>query len=274
MELLDVLSTERNTGISHSRMEPLSLSVIWFFAQYANAMTTFFLVGITALSIKAWIIYKNVTYPICALLLYTFLFMQALEANQIRNALSACVILYALTSNNENPRYYLLAALAALFHYTGIMVLALILLERYKTPILGLLGIFILAVIWDFAMTAVGFDIYLSYDASVNIFSSVFVCHMGIAFFSLINWNNLNSQQKRGAYFIILGAAFYIAFEGNPTIAHRMRELCSLGLIPLLFMNDRKVNYPMLITYLLAGYMLFYNANVALNKLNLMAGII
>ena len=273
MKLSDVVFAERNTGISHSRMEPLSLAVMWFFSQYADAMVTFFLVGLTALSVKAWILYKNVTYPLIALCSYVLLFMQLLEANQIRNALASCFILYALTSNSTNPRYYLLALFAALFHYTGVIILALVLLERFHRPILGILGVFALAIIWDIAMTYIGLNIYLSYEASVNLFSTVFICHIGIVFFSIINWKNLNINQRRGAYFMILGAAFYIAFEGNPTIAHRMRELCTLGLIPLLFMSDKKLNYPMLISYLLAAYMAFYNATSGLSRLNEVAGI-
>ena len=104
MKLSDVVFAERDTGISHSRMEPLSLAVMWFFSQYANAMVTFFLVGLTALSVKAWILYKNVTYPLIALCSYVLLFMQLLEANQIRNALASCFILYALTSNSNQSK--------------------------------------------------------------------------------------------------------------------------------------------------------------------------
>ena len=142
------------------------------------------------------------------------------------------------------------------------MQLLLHLAVRVYTPIVGILGVFLLGIIWDLTARYLGLISYLSSSTGdVNLFSTVFISQMTIALACISEWKKLNDNQKKGAYFIMLGIAFYIAFINNPTIAHRMRELSLLGLLPLLFLNNRKLTYPMLICYIfsiyITGYMLF-----------------
>lgn len=252
------------------RFEIGSLFVFWILAQVLSPLATFYFVGLTAFSVKYHLIRKYLHYPVVALAIYVALFLHLHDANQIRAALAGCFLLYALVAPTGGRFFYLiLAGIASLFHYSGLMILAL---YAVRTPFTGFAVIGVASVAWDYLIggsAALSFAVvFLSKGVGeVNLTSSLFVVQVVIALASAIQWKRFSDAQRRGAYLIMCGALFYVAFIDNPIMAHRLRELSMLGVFPLLFLGDRKARYTFVAIWLGVGYVFVYNLVVVLREL-------
>lgn len=267
------ISVQNVDFISHFskiRFEVGFALIYWFLGQYLSAALSFYFVGLLTATSKFLIIIKNYQYPIWAWLFYFSVFMHLHDANQIRTAISSIFILIALSTETDVKKIMLWGVLAVLFHYSGALVFFLIAL---KVAPLSIILIPFLGLIWNFVLSKATFFasayIYLSNGVgAVSFFNSLFLTQIGISVCALLEWKKLSEIQKKGAFFSILGVLFYISFYNNPLLAHRLRELSMIGLIPLLFIKKLKISpLPALIMYLGAMYIVSYNLIFIIKKL-------
>ena len=240
-------------------------SVYWAMAQVMTAGACFYAIALTTSTIKYTIFTQYLYYKFWAWITYILVFLHLHDANQIRTAMSACFIIYALITPTKFKNIIILTALAMMFHYSGAIILFLIPLQI--APVLGLLSIVMLGVGWNFLLNNASFfssaRLYASHgNGCVSLFNSMFLAQVGIGICSVLIWNKLNDIQKKGAYISLVGIAFYLSFRNNALLAHRMRELSMLGLIPLIFHQKEVIlTYPIFIMRLgvvyIAGYNLF-----------------
>ena len=247
------------------RFEIGSLFVFWAFAQVLSPVATFYFIGLGAFSIKYYLIRKYLHYPLGALCLYVAMFLHLHDANQIRAAIAACFVLYALLApTGGRMSYLLIGGIASLFHYSGMLVFVL---YGLRAPLTGLAFIVVVSVVWDFVIAR---SAVLSFAMSflsrgvgeVNLTSPLFIMQVIISIACGLQWRHFSEAQKKGAYMIAAGAVFYVAFIANPIMAHRLRELSMLGIFPLLFMGNREPRPAFVFVWLgvifVASYDLFF----------------
>lgn len=245
------------------RFEIGSVFVYWTLTQFLSPAATFFAVGLLAFSTKYYLLAKHLRYPLGALLLYTALFLHAHDANQVRAAIAACFVVYALITPHSRTGYLILAAVASLFHYSGVVIAVLYFVRR---PLLGLAGIVLLSFLWTYLVTSVA---VLSFallfvsehgEGAAHLTNPVFIMQAVIAVVSVARWKTLSEAPKRGAYFLLCGVVSYVAFalSGDAFLAHRLRELSMLGLFPLLLGARFRLTYPMAMTWLCVGSVVIY----------------
>jgi hypothetical protein len=263
LKLWEILS---NSGFYESfvllRFEIGSLLVLWVCSQLFSGVTTVFLTGLIAISVKFVLFKKYLNYPVVAFFIYVLTFAHIVDANQIRLALALCVVFYASFTEPESRYSYLYYAFfAILFHYSGIVILCLYLVNR---PLLLVLGVVILGLIFDalivsipslsFAMIWISSD-----DDSVNLTNSFFIMQLCIWIACAINWHTLSQGQKRGAILNLFGVTIYIVFLDNPIVAHRIRELSQIGIFAITFLGERRLTDVKLVCLVCGGYIMFYN---------------
>ena len=244
------------------RYEIGSLYVMWLSTSLFSTATSFYLVGIIALSIKYYLFNRYLKYPLIAYFLYVITFAHILDANQIRVALSACVIFYALFKSPTSKYTYIWLSLAAvLFHYSGIIILFLYFV---RWPLVPIAGIFFGSLVFDEIIKSSNYfefaQIWLSdLKGQVNFTNSFFVMQVFISIVCAFNWKSLSEGQRRGALFNIIGVVTYISFVDNPIVAHRIRELSQLGIIPILFCDAFRLTIVKLVTATCFAYIVGYN---------------
>lgn len=252
------------------RFEIGSLFVYYVFAQFLSAALTFYAIGLLTFSIKYHLIRKYLLYPVAAVAVYIVLFLEIHDGNQIRAAMAACLVLYAVVVPPEDrPSYLVLAGIATLFHYSGLLILVL---YGLRSPMIGLSSIVVVSFVWDRIVAsspALGFALlYLSQGVGqVNLTSSLFVVQVAISIACALQWKKFSDTQKRGAYLVMSGAVFYVAFIRNPVLAHRLRELSILGVLPVLFSGDTKLRYTFAIIWLGVVYWMAYGAQSVVSEL-------
>jgi hypothetical protein len=243
------------------RYELGSLYVLWLFANLFSAATSFYLVGIIALSIKYYLFNRYLKYPLIAYFLYVITFAHILDGNQIRVALSACIIFYALfTSPTSKYTYIWLSLAAVLFHYSGIIILFLYFV---RLPLLPIAGIFFGSIVLEeIVMSSNYFEfawIWVASEGKVNFTNSFFIMQVFIFIVCAFNWKSLSEGQRRGALFNMIGVVTYISFADNPIVAHRIRELSQLGIIAILFFGAFRLTIVKLVTATCFAYIVGYN---------------
>ncbi len=249
------------------RYEIGSLLVFWLVAQVLSPLATFYFVGLAAFSVKFYLIRRYLHYPLIALCLYVALFLHLHDANQIRAAIAACFVLYAVVAPTGGRLSFLvLAGIASLFHYSGWIILVL---YGVRAPITGLAAIVVVSFAWDYVIAssaALSFAVlFLSREAKgVNLTNSLFVMQAVIAIAIALQWKRLSEAQKKGAYLVVCGVVFYVSFIDNPIMAHRLRELSMIGVFPLLFLGDRKWRYTFVMIWMGVAYMAAYDLALVL----------
>lgn len=257
---------------SQRRLELGSLFILWSFANYFSAITMVFLTGFIALFAKYYVFNKYIDQTLIAYVLYVIAFIHILDANQLRAALAACFIIYAILAPPKSKyTYLLLASVAVFFHYSGVIILSLYFVRR---PFLIISSIFIASLLFDAIVTSsplLSFaTVWLSGGAGkVSFINSFWIMQVLIAILCAFNWKKLSEGQKRGAVFNMVGVIFYIAFQSSPVIAHRIRELSQLGIFAILFLGSQRWTAVKFGTSLCFAYIVGYN--VLLIALELMA---
>lgn len=160
----------------------------------------------------------------------------------------------------------MLAVIAALFHYSGLIILFLYFV---RAPLIGLALIALLSAAFDFIITSTGLASgYLSTGyGNVNLLSSVSTMQLFLSITCALKWKSLTAAQKKGAYLIMIGTVFYFSFYNNPQLAHRLRELSLLGIFPLLFLGERKVTYSFIVMWSCVGYIVTYTLWAVIDEL-------
>lgn len=252
------------------RYELGSLFVLWVFANLFSASTSFYLTGLAALAIKYCLFNRYLNYPLIAYFLYVITFAHILDANQIRAALSACIMFYALFESPASKYTYIWLSLAAvLFHYSGVIILFLYFV---RWPIIPVVGVFLGSLAFDkIIMSSNYFEfarIWLSSpDGKVNLTNSFFIMQVFISITCAVNWKSLSEGQRRGALLNMVGVVIYISFLNNAIVAHRLRELTQLGIFPILFLGARRLTLVKLVTSVCFGYIVGYNILLILLEL-------
>ena len=249
-------------SFSSLRYEPGFLVLFWYLASIFSANTTFYLTCLLSLSIKYYLFNKYLHYSFIAFALYLLTFAHILDANQVRAALAACVIFYAIFVTPRSKYTYLILSLVAiLFHYSGVIILSLYFVNRPVIPLVGIIG---LGFLFDIIISSSAYFkfaiIWLSAGSGeVNLTSSIFIMQLCIAFMCAVNWRTLSEGQKRGALLNMVGVVTYIAFLDNPIVAHRIRELSQLGIFGILFLGKRNLSPVKFVTWICFGYIFAYN---------------
>jgi hypothetical protein len=245
------------------RLEIGSFFVMWFLANLFSPYTMIYLTGLLALSIKYYLFNKYLNHALLAYVLYVLAFVHLLDANQLRAALASCVIIYALfVSPKSKYTYFFLTSIAVLFHYSGVIILALYFV-RY--PILILISMLVAGFVFD---TIVSSSPYFSFAmiwyspsnqfGKVNLSNSFWIMQVLISILCAFNWNTLSEGQKRGALFNMVGVVAYVAFINNPIVAHRVRELTQLGIFAILFLGSPRLTAVKFGTFICFGYIVAY----------------
>lgn len=254
-------------SIVRERFELGSLFLIWALSHLVGATATIYTFGLTAFSIKSYLIRAHLDLPWLAWLVYMTLFMYIQDATQIRGALGACFVLYALLVDRSRVQLALLAAFGSLFHYSALIILALWFVDR---PLVALGGIALTAMFWNAIISAypTAFGLrYLSHGTgSVNMTNSNFLAQVVLCAIAAYEWPRLSASQRRGAYLIIVGAIMYVAFRDNAVIAHRFRELSLLGVLPLLFTGERRLSDAKILMLLCVSYISLYGTWFVITK--------
>lgn len=252
------------------RHELGSVLVYGLFAQLLSPGATFYAVGLAAFSVKYYLLRKYTVYPFLALCLYVALFLHTYDASRIRIALAACFILYALLASTGRTSYLVLAGVASVFHYSGLIIGVLYFV---RAPFIGLASIVVLSFAWNYLLTSsdtltVALRFFFSTgEGEVHLTNSIFVMQAVIASACALEWKGLTEAQRKGAYFLMSGAVFYVFFFDNPILAHGLRELSLLGLIPLLFLGRHKLTYAFSIIWLCVGYIVVYELRNVMREL-------
>lgn len=258
------------------RLEPGSLLILWTLAHFFSAHVMIYLTGLLGLSIKYYLFNKYLNHALIAFVIYVLAFVHILDANQIRAALAACFLFYAiLAPPSSRYTYFFLAIFASLFHYSGIIILSLYFLNF---PVLALIGIIFLGFAFDMIVSSselLSFAIVWlsSGKGSVSLMNSFFIMQVFISVICTIFWKTLSEGQKRGAFLNMIGVAIYIAFMDNPIVAHRLRELSQLGIFAILFLGSRRLSTVKFCTAICFGYIVIYNLFLILSELMLIFDI-
>jgi len=247
---------------SERRLEIGSFFLFWVLSNYVSAIAMIFLTGLIALTVKYYLFNKYLDQTLIAYVLYVITFVHILDANQLRAALACCFFIYAiLVPPKSKYTYFLLTCFAVLFHYSGVIILALYFV-RWPFLLLSLTVIASLlfqAVIASFAFLAFA-NIWLGGGSGrVSLINSFWIMQILIAILCGFNWNRLSEGQKRGALLNALGVVFYLAFLSYPIVAHRIRELSQLGIFAILFLGAPRWTAVKFGTSLCFAYIVGYN---------------
>ena len=254
---------------SQLRYEIGSYFLFWNLSQITSAAMTFYIFGLISLSSKFYLIKRNYNYPLIAFSLYTVAFSNLLDANQIRAALAMTILIYSLCIRSHNFfSYLILASIAMLFHYSGIVILVLYLT---RTPLLGLVGFIVFAFTFEILISDLGFlsilNYYFAAKGQANLTSSVFIMQVIIFILSILFWQKLSYPQQKGAYLNAFGVLVYVLFNDYGLIAHRTRELSQIGILGILFLGDKKLTYIKFFSAICFSYLVMYNLVYVIGKL-------
>ena len=264
----DLFERLSNSGLQESLIreltEPGYLYISWLASKVFSPSSIFFLAGFLPLLYKLYLL-RKLEYGIIAIFLYFLLFLPIQEANQIRGALASCFILYSLLYVPKTSRSYIyLALFSSLFHYSGIIIVAFFFLDKFKSNIPAILAIIFFGIFWNWLISNIALFSFLGHQMSgeeigVNFTSPIFILHLLTVIAICIMFKDLNYMQRKGFHLILIGLLVYVVFSDTPVIAHRIRELSLLGLIPVLFFQT-KTSYSFLFICTTAFLVSFYSA--------------
>ena len=246
-----------------NRYELGSYFLFWNLAQFLSAAMTFYVFGLIALTTKFYVLQKYYNFPLIVFCIYIVTFVHILDGNQIRSALAATIVLYSLCVLPRNSySYFFLALIAALFHYSGIVILIFYFI---RAPLLGIISLLVFGFIFNGLITSSDYFVFARIwladpDGNVNLTNSAFLMQVFLAIFCVFFWNNLNDQEKKGAYLNVFGVVTYIIFIDNAIVAHRIRELSQLGILAVIFLGDNRLTYVRFVASLCLAYIFLYNA--------------
>ncbi len=269
--LVEIKDQEFSEIYNAGRGEAGSWFLLWIFAQVLSVENTFYSLAVIALLLKYYIFSKYLHYPILAFIGYTLVFAHIIDANQIREAFAVCLIFLALVIEPKRKYTYLLLTSAGiLFHYSAILILTLYFVRKFSTSLI------LIIFISFYFTTIVTLDPSLSFTSiwiskipdQVNFTSSLFIMQTMISISALLIWGKLSNIQKRATYFNTIGIVVYLIFYEYPIIAHRVREVTQIGIIPLLFFDKFKVSYASLIWSTGLLYYVFYSMYMIIAEVN------
>ena len=147
------------------------------------------------------------------------------------------------------------------------------LLFLVRAPLFGLACIALLGLVWDAIITSTEYlsfaRLFLSnYPGSRNLTNSFFIMQVCISAGCALQWRVLNEAEKKGAYLLMMGVMFYMSFDDNPLMAHRIRELSVLGIFPLMFLSQRKRTALDIIVWICVGYISTYTVWLTMRELS------
>ena len=246
----------------NARYEIGSYFLFWNLSQVTSAAQTFYIFGLISLSSKFYLIKRNYNYPLVSFSLYMIIFVPILDANQIRAALAMTILMYSLCIKSNNIFTYLvLAGIAVLFHFSGIIILILYLV---RFPLLGLIGLIVFSFSVQILISSFSYLAFAEYwlaspSGKANLTSSIFILQAGIFFVSIYFWKKLSYLQQKGAYLNAFGVLIYVLFIDYDIVAHRIRELSQIGIMSILFFGEKKWTYIKLFSALCISYIAIYN---------------
>jgi len=252
------------------------LLLYWLLAGFLSAGAAFYFIGLSALSVKFYLFKNHLHYPLFAFFIYVSIFLYLLDATEIREGVAVCFVVYALIASKGGKSYLILAAIASLFHLSGLIIL---LLYFIRAPLIGVASVVLLSFIWESFLESAGIlGFALPYSANpegkVNWTNSLFIMQACISIVCAFQWKGLTVAQKKGAYLLMIGTVCYVAFMGNALLAHRIRELSVLGIFPLLFLGERKLTEARLIVWVCVAYMVVYTWVFVIHKLLVLHSVI
>ena len=203
------------------------------------------------------------------MVMYIILFLPAQESSQIRIAFSTVFIMYIIFNPYTVRNLIPATVFSILFHKIGVITPLLLIPKLGRMGVLLWLLVFgITLQILDNISLLIGLEAYfIGGNHSVNLLSSVFIVQLLISINGLLNWQQYNVIQKKGLMIILIGCAVYIGLADVPGVAHRVREVSLIGIIPMIFstkysLNLKNSNFIIYIgTFYLVAYELFYTIN-------------
>lgn len=255
------------TALLTERYEVASLFVLWSLAQALSPTAMIYSVGLAAFSIKSYLIHRHLHPAWVAWLVYITLFMYIPDATQIRAALGACFVLYALLTQRGPIYCAAIAVVGALFHFSALIILSLCVVAW---PLAGLAAVAVMAALWNALVAAYPIAVGLRYLSGtvggVNLTNSNFIMQVCLCAIAAYEWPRLTVTQRKGAYLLMIGAVSYVVFQDNPIFAHRFRELSVLGILPLIFSGERRFSDAKLLMLACVGYLSAYTIWFVLAK--------
>jgi len=255
-----------------SRYEPGFIAVYYYLSDYLSSFNLFILIGSIVLILKYEIFKRYLRRPKIAWIIYIIIFLPFSEANQIRSSIATTIILYVICSPETNKKYLFNAIFAAIFHYVGIIIYFF---KFNKRPILLmsifcvmlLLTIDIIAYINNFLNIPLTF-ISTATNNFPNPFNSNVIMQWLIFIFCIYKWNYLNYNQKQGALLISMGLLSFYLMMGQPSMAHRIREISNLGIFPLVF-SSKKISstHFSLVLYVAIIFLILYHLVFTVDEL-------
>lgn len=261
-----------NESINSSRFEPGFAFLSYYLSRLIESPTIhFFFVASIVVLIKYKLFVKYLYSPILAWLFYLAVFIPAFESNQLRTAIATIFLLYVLLKREKNKGFFLLQTFfSMLFHYGGAIILFFNIERRLKLLLVGLILAVIISFNLDFILKfldsmnpALRLRLFMSTHneyQTANIFSSVHITQFFIVILGLISWKTLSQNQKKGLFLIFIGSFIYILLYYNPAIAHRIREISLLGVIPLLFADKIRWSYSFFLIVIGVLYIASYSS--------------
>ena len=255
--------------LSQTRFEPGVPSLYYYLSPYFSGRELFLLLALIILIVKYGLIIKYTKRPYLAWLLYIILFLPAQESSQIRIAFSTVFIMYIIFNPYTVRNLIPATVFSILFHKIGVITPLLLIPKLGRMGVLLWLLVFgITLQILDNISLLIGLEAYfIGGNHSVNLLSSVFIVQLLISINGLLNWQQYNVIQKKGLMIILIGCAVYIGLADVPGVAHRVREVSLIGIIPMIFstkysLNLKNSNFIIYIgTFYLVAYELFYTIN-------------
>lgn len=259
--LLDVQDQSFTKFWNGPKVRELSWVILFFLMKITSASYAFYILAVSSVATKYYIFSKYFHHYTLAFISYTLIFVQALDANQIREALAVCLVFLALSIEPKRKYTYLLLAIIGIaFHYSALVIL-LFYFSRHLFLSIALIFlssfyfIDILSSYSQFAFT----EIWLTkVQNQVNFTNSLNIVQASISIAAIFSWKELSNIQKKAVYFNTIGVIVYLIFYEYPVIAHRVRELTQISIIPLLFFNRFKLTYSSLVWSLGLLYYVFY----------------
>ena len=266
----DLIKSTESLGeaILSVRFEP-GFTTLYYILSGLDSRFTFSLIGSICLIIKFHLFRQYLDKSHLAWLAYIIIFLPAHEASQLRTAIATTLIIYVLLRDQPKKHYIYETVSATLMHFVGLLVFSY---QLFSKPIRGLLLILIAALFVDmFFSLLLQFPFFFVYrpnqeGVTANIFSTVFLVQILIGASCLLNWRILTYIQKKGAYLILIGIILFILLNDFP-FAHRIREVCMLGIIPIVFSQPLRMTIPALMIFLSFAYYFFYHAYFVFDEL-------
>jgi hypothetical protein len=259
--LLEVQDQNFIEFLNGTKFREVSWAILFFLMKITSASYAFYILAVSSLTAKYYIFSKYYHHYLLAFISYTLIFVQILDANQIREALAVCLVFIALSIEPKRKyTYFLLAIIGVLFHYSALVILlfyfsrhlflsivVVFLSSFYFINILLYYPLFDFTQVW---LTKIPNQV--NFTNSLNFFQAC------ISIAAIISWKELSSIQKKAVYFNTIGVSVYLCFYEYPIIAHRVRELTQIAIIPLLFFHRFKLTYSSLAWSLSLLFYIFY----------------